>query len=250
MTMTVIPDFGEWTCVGRSCWRVGSAGSAAVSRGIELVATALPGHVATGRWARYWIQLDEPAPPPSDVTLTPISDDMIRHFKRHPDRDANQLQSAFRFWEHGLRRAYVWWTSEGPQCLQWLLTADDAPLLRTLPDWAGMYPPTPPRWGRVENLFTFSTTRHRGAATKFEYALYYEARNRGLDGLVTHIHEDNAPARGWADRTGWRPGGTITRYQLDLPGLREMTVCVHRRGSTPRVLGSPRAGSYPAPAGT
>src|SRR5947207_10158540 len=81
--------------------------------------------------------------------------------------------------------------------------------------------------GQVENLYAFSTARRRGVATQFEYALYHEARRVGLRELVTHIHEANAAARGWAERTGWRPYGTITRYQLDVRALGAYAIFLH-----------------------
>jgi len=90
-----------------------------------------------------------------------------------------------------------------------------------------MYPPLVANVGQVENLYAFSTARRKGVATQFEYALYHEARRAGLRELVTHIHEANAAARGWAERTGWRPYGAITRYQLDVQGLGAYAVYLH-----------------------
>jgi len=116
---------------------------------------------------------------------------------------------------------------EQPLCIQWLLTDTDRPRLRTLDEWAGMYPPLVANVGQVENLYAFSTARRRGVATQFEYALYHEARRVGLRELVTHIHEANAAARGWAERTGWRPYGTITRYQLDVRALGAYAIFLH-----------------------
>lgn len=181
-------------------------------------------------WIRYRIGLADVPPAPRDVRLTPITDRFIQGLKCHVDHDQNQLKSGLRFWEHGLRRAYVWCDESGPLCMQWLLMKADNALLRTLPEWAGMYPPLEPGWGQVENLFAFSTARRKGVATQFEYALYRMARDLGLAGLVTHIAESNEPARGWATRTGWSAYGVITRYRLDLPVVRSLPLYMHRVG--------------------
>ena len=53
---------------------------------------------------------------------------------------------------------------------------------------------------------------------------------------------DLTAARAWADRTGWRRCGTITRYQVDLPGLRAHALYLHRHDAAPMpalVLPSP-----------
>jgi GNAT superfamily N-acetyltransferase len=164
------------------------------------------------------------------VCLKPITDRFIQCLETHVDRDQNQLRSGLRFWEHGLRRAYVWRDESGPLCMQWLLTKPDNALLRTLPEWAGMYPPLQDGWGQVENLFAFSTARRKGVATQFEYALYHVARDLGLSGLITHIAEGNQAARGWADRAGWQAYGVIVRYRVDLPVLRTLPLYLHRVG--------------------
>src|SRR5438105_3622684 len=67
----------------------------------------------------------------------------------------------------------------------------------------------------------------------FEHALYDEARRAGLQMLVTHVHESDRAARAWAEGAGWRPYGTITRYQLGWPPLLARSVYVHR-DDTPR----------------
>jgi hypothetical protein len=182
------------------------------------------------RWVRYRIDLAGVPPAPPGVRLTPVTDRFIQRLKTHVDADQNQLKSGLRFWEHGLRRAYVWCDESGPLCMQWLLMRADNALLRTLPEWAGMYPPLATGWGQVENLFAFSTARRKGVATHFEYALYHVARDLGLSGLVTHIAETNEPARGWAARAGWEAYGVIARYRLDLPVVRSLPLYLHRVG--------------------
>jgi len=71
-------------------------------------------------------------------------------------------------------------------------------------------------------------------ATQFEYGLCAIARDAGFEDLVTHIHAENAAARGWAERMGWRPYGMITRYQLDIPVLRKYGVFLLGNGATVR----------------
>lgn len=220
----------EWICVGTTAW----ASPAPVTRAAARLAAW--GHevsktrVIRERWIRYRIDLTDALPPRNGVRLTPISEGFIQSLKTHVDHDQNQLKSGLRFWEHGLRRAYVWCDESGPLCLQWLLTRADNALLRTLPEWAGMYPPLEAGWGQVENLFAFSTARRKGVATHFEYALYHVARDLGLGGLVTHIAESNEPARGWATRSGWEAYGVIARYRLDVPLVRSHPVYLHRVG--------------------
>jgi len=221
--------FGEWLCVRHYCWRVMPLLRATVAACFDLAKIVAPQRTLMERWIRYGVDLADTFPAPPDVRLTPVTNDFVRALCEHPDRFENQLKSGLRFWNHGLKRAYVWTGDDGPLCIQWLLITADNSRLRTLPDWAGMYPALPPGVGQVENLFAFSSARRRGVATQFEHALYEEARRLGQRHLITHIHEANSAARGWADRTGWRAYGTITRYQLDFPGVRGFAVFLHRK---------------------
>jgi GNAT superfamily N-acetyltransferase len=222
----VLPDPGDWVCLRKYCWAVGPLLLVMVSALLVLPRLVFLGRLAAQRWARYRIRLAD-APDVRGPRLTPVTDSIIRELLDHSDRDQNQLRSGLRFWDHGLRRAFIWLGDEGPLCIQWLLTAADDPALRTLGEWAEMYPPLVPTRGQVENLFAFSGARRRGFATQFAYALYDEARRAGLRELITHIGEDNVAACAWAARTGWQRYGTITRYHLDLPGLRSLSLCLH-----------------------
>lgn len=222
-----LADLDQWLCVGSGRWRSPVA-RRLVGAGVGLARAVLPGRTRLQRWIRYWVDLASTPPAPSGVRLTPVTDEVIAMVAAHPDRAENQVRSALRFWDAGLRHAFIWMEAGSPLCMQWLLTRADGPRLRALGDWAGMYPPLPGRYGQVENLFTFSNVREKGVASRFEYALYHEARRLGLRRLVTHIHQANAGARAWADRTGWRRYGTITRGQIDLPGLRAWSACLHR----------------------
>jgi hypothetical protein len=179
-------------------------------------------------WIRYRIDLASAPPVPLEGVLTPVTEAIIAALRKHPDHEQNQLRSGLRFWEHGLTRAFVWLDEEGPLCIQWLLTDRDNDRVRQLPTWGGMYPPIPRGYGRVENLFTFSTARRKGIASQFEFMLYEEAKRLGLSTLLTHIHASNTAANGWAERTGWRAYGTIRRYTVDAPGFRGRAIYVHR----------------------
>src|ERR1041384_6247275 len=85
--------------------------------------------------------------PTPGVRLTRVTDEVIAQLRAHPEAAENQLKSGLRFWEHGLRRAYIWMDDHEPLCIQWLLTHTDHMALRSLPEWAGMYPPPPRRPG-------------------------------------------------------------------------------------------------------
>lgn len=223
------PTVTDWVSIGRVGIRPGLVRRACLATALGLVRALFRKRLRAQRWIHYSVDLTSslPAAPP-DVRLTRITDDVIARLRDHPESAENQLKSGLRFWDHGLRRAYIWMDGGEPMCMQWLLAHGDHAALRTLGEWAGMYPPLPRGVGQVENLFAFASARRQGVASRFEYALYHEARRQGLVRLVTHIHEPNTAARAWADRTGWQRGGTITRYQLDLPWFRARSLYVHR----------------------
>ncbi len=227
---TQLTQLREWICVGTTAWAPSPGVCRATARLGAWGHQVSPGRVPRERWIRYRIDLAGVPAVPEGVRLRPVTDHFIQCLKTHVDHDQNQLKSGLKFWEHGLRRAYVWCDESGPLCMQWLLMRADNALLRTLPEWAGMYPPLEPGWGQVENLFAFSTARRKGVATQFEYALYHVARDLGLSGLVTHIAESNEPARGWAARAGWEAFGVIARYRLDVPLARSFPFYLHHVG--------------------
>jgi hypothetical protein len=217
----------NWLCAGTQRWRVSSPVAKASDAALGML-SGLTSRVARDGWIRYYIDLATAPPAPPDVSLTPVTEAVIDLLRTHPDRGQNQLQSGFRFWDRGLQCAFAWLDEDGPLCVQWLLTQRDNDRLRRLPVWGGMYPPIPHGCGQVENLYTFSTARRKGVASQFEFMLYEQARHLGLSTLITHIHADNAAARGWATRTGWSPRGAIRRYTCDAPGMRGRAVYVHR----------------------
>lgn len=225
-------DLRDWIGYGRSCRMLTPLTGTGVTAGLHAAHAVLPRRVTVEHWIRYRLHLaDVPAPAP-DVQLTLVTDAIMETLRRHPDHAANQLRSGLRFWDHGLRRAYVWFADDDPLCIQWLLTRADAPLFRGLGQWAGMYPRLPGDCAQVENLHTFSGARRKGVATQFEYALCAIARDAGYEDLVTHIHAANSAACAWAERMGWQAYGTITRYRLDLPGLRRYDVFLLGNGAT------------------
>ena len=236
-------DHRDWLGMGRSCHVLPPLTSTGVAAGLHAVRTVLPRRVTAEYWIRYRLHLADVPAPAADVRLTEVTDDVVATLRTHPDHTANQLRSGLRFWDQGFRRAYVWIAGDEPLCIQWLLTREDAPLLRGLGEWAGMYPRLPADCAQVENLHTFSGARRKGVATQFEFALCALARDAGYDDLVTHIYADNAAARGWAERMGWQSYGMITRYGLDLPGLRRYGVFLVGNGATPGATASPLNGS-------
>jgi GNAT superfamily N-acetyltransferase len=218
----------EWLCAGPYCWRLRSTTLKLIANLLFETASTVNSHVHVTRWIRYRTRLADASSKTADPpTLISVTDHIIQKLRNHPDCRHNQLQSGLRFWDHGLRRAYLWWGAEGPLCIQWLLTEADNEKLRSLPIWAGMYPPLAPGCAQVENLFALSNVRRRGVATQFAYGMYEKAREHGLRELITHIHESNVAACGWAARTGWNAYGTITQYQFAWPALRGRSVFLH-----------------------
>ncbi|MGH7229404.1 MAG: GNAT family N-acetyltransferase [Nitrospiraceae bacterium] len=229
----------DWVCVPRRCWEGPSVGCTVVARLLDAM-SHLTSRVTASRWVRYRIDLGATAPPPPDVHLTPVTDTVRARLQAHPDYHEPGFIGGSSFWEHQLPDAYVWLENDQLLCFQCLLTKKDNPL-RDLPGWGVLYPPLETDVGQVEKLWTFSSERHRGVAVRFEYALFEEARRRGLRTLLTHIAETNAAARHWADKTGWQAFGTFVQYAFDFPGVRNQgfSIAVHRTGAVPPVSAAP-----------
>jgi len=226
-------DTREWLCFGRACCRAHAPLRVGVTGLLRLARAAFPRHVLRQRWIRYRIDLADAPPAPPHVRLTRVTDPIIGALRQRPDRAETNFKSGLRLWDEGLRRAYIWIGPDGPHCIQWLLLPEHNHQLRQLSEWAGLYPPLPRGTGQVDNLFAFSAARLSSVTTDFAYALYDEARRAGLQLLVTHIHESDRAARAWAEGTGWRRYGTITRHQLGWSGRLVRSVYVHRN-ETPR----------------
>lgn len=250
----------EWLCTNRHRLQLWPR-LARLAHGLsEALGKLLGSRMAKSTWVRYTVCLDQynttiatVPPPPEDVKLERIDEAIMAELRAHPLRERNQLKSAFQFWQHGLRNAFIWREDGQPLCFLWLFLPQHNELLRRLPGWSGMYPPLSPGWGQFENTFTFPRGLRRagGAATDFAQAVMYDARERRLCGLITHIHHDNLMARRWAQRTGCQAYGTITRYHIDLPLLRSFPWYIHRLGEVPPITSlRERAGRQGLPKNT
>ncbi len=201
--------------------------------------SGVTGRVAAQRWVRYRINLANVPAPADDVQLTPLSVVNVALLHNHPDYSQEAFASGLVFWEYGVREGFVWFDEGQPLCFQWLLSADDTATLRARSPWANMYPPLEDGTGQLEKLWTFSTARKKGIASRFALAMFAEARRRGYRTLVTHIHESNEAARSWALKTGWDAYGMIERFTFDIPVLRSMnlSLCAHARDEEPAHAG-------------
>jgi hypothetical protein len=219
----------DWVCTGRTCRRGDATGGARASRVLDRL-SAFTARVCVQRWVRYRIDLDHVPPPDDEVRLTPLDDELVSRLSVHPDYVEEAFASGLAFWAFGVRGGFVWYEDGAPLCFQWLLTDADTATLRARSPWAGMYPPLAAGTAQLEKLWTFSTARKKGVASRFALAMFDEARGRGVRSLITHIHEANDAARSWAQRTGWKPYGTISRYTFDIPVVRRfnMSLCAHR----------------------
>jgi GNAT superfamily N-acetyltransferase len=219
----------DWLCSGGVCWRGSSPGCGVASRLVDRL-SGITTRVGVQRWVRYRVDLDRVAPPPDDVRLTPLTGELVARLRTHPDHAQEAFASGLEFWTLGARGGFVWYEDGEPLCFQWLLGDADIAALRARSPWASMYPPLAGHTAQLEKLWTFSTARKRGVASRFALAMFDEAKRRGFRRLITHIHETNDAARSWAQKTGWSAYGTIVRYTLDAPVAREcnMNVCAHR----------------------
>lgn len=219
----------DWLCAGRTCWR-GGAPVAATWSNLLVALHGMSERVGTQCWVRYRIDLDRVPPAPDDVRLTHVDEALVGRLKGHPDCAQQAFASGLAFWSMGIRSGLVWLEDGEPLCFQYLLSNEDVAALRAHSPWAFMYPPLDSGTAQLEKLWTFSTARQKGIASRYALAMFAEARAAGYRRLITHIHEDNGAARSWAQKTGWREYGTIVRYQFDLPVIRRLnlSVCAHR----------------------
>src|SRR2546430_1974144 len=142
-------DRSDWLCVARACLRTPAPLATGVTASVQLAGAAFPRRVLRQRWIRSQIDLaDTPAAPPH-VRLTRVTDPIIGALRQRPDRAETSFKSGLRFWDEGLRRAYIWIGPDGPLCIQWLLLPEDHPQARRLRELAGVYPPLPPGYGQV-----------------------------------------------------------------------------------------------------
>jgi ribosomal protein S18 acetylase RimI-like enzyme len=220
----------DWICAGHACWR-GGAPVAAASSTVLGALNGISERVGTQQWVRYRIDLDRVPPAPGDVRLTPLDDALVGRLRSHPDHAQEEFASGVAFWDMGIRGGLVWLEEGEPLCFQWLLGNSDVAALRARSEWGFMYPPLESGTAQLEKLWTFSTARKKGIASRYALAMYAEASAAGYRSLITHIHETNDAARSWAQRTGWREYGRIVRYLFDVPVIRRfnLSVCAHKR---------------------
>lgn len=193
-------------------------------------------------WARYSMVLapevvagvaeDLARRPPR---VEPLHADVIAEFTALCPQ-ADQIATAHRLWQHGLRRAFVARASDGrPQAFLWVLTSADNARLRQLPSWAGIYTPIPPGWVQLENAFSIGRTLARGRLmTELAYSavLRSEPAPRGI---LAHMGEHNRVVRRWIESLGCQLDGTIARVRLELPVLRRHPLYVHTVAMRPRL---------------
>lgn len=226
----------DWVCTGHACRRGDAPVARFAPRVLERL-SALTSRVGVQRWVRYRIDLAQVPPRADDIHLSPLDDEIVSRLSVHPDHAQEAFASGLAFWNFGIRGGFVWYEDGAPLCFQWLLTDADTAALRAQSPWAGMYPPLPAGTAQLEKLWTFSTARKKGVASRFALAMFDEASRRGVRSLITHIHEANDAARSWALKTGWTPYGMISRYTLDVPVIRRLNLSVfaHRcDGDRPR----------------
>jgi hypothetical protein len=217
-----------WVCARHSSWRAPSRLGTLCARTLDF-ASRCTKRVVAWRWIRFRIDLrDAPSAPP-DVRLTLIDDAVLAGLREHADAGDLACSSGLKFRELGMLDGFAWIAGGEPLCSMWLLTERDNAALAAMPEWADMYPPLTAGVGQVEKIWTYSNARQKGVATRFAYGLFDEARRRGLRTLTVHIADFNQPALLWAVRSGWSVSGTITRYHLDVPGIRRFlpTVAFH-----------------------
>jgi len=221
----------DWLCTNRRAVRI----SPTASRRIDVFGNALirlgrRRRIARQLWVRYRIGLAQLPPRPADVRLEPMNGEFVESLKNGKEPMANQIRSAVRFWEGGLRNAYVWFEDGEPLGMQWLLRPGELATFPNLGPWAGMFPPIPENCGFLENVYSFAgPARPRpGAATKLAIAVAHEARRLGYSELRTHVPQNNLHAHRWARRIGLSPYGIIDRYTVKLPRLPVAYICHHQ----------------------
>jgi hypothetical protein len=211
----------DWLCTNRRAVPLSPSASARMDRlGTSLTNMGKRGRVWRQSWVRYRIALSDLGGEPEEVVLEPMSERFIESL-RHEKHNAedNRIRTAIRFWEGGLKNAYLWIEHGEPLCMQWLLHPRDCQSLPKLGNWSGMFPPIPKDCGVVDNIYSFVGPRQQkpGAATRLALAVMHEAKRSGLRELRTHIAQENLPAHRWARRIGLNAYGVIDRYSIKLP---------------------------------
>lgn len=210
------------------------------------------GRVVRQSWVRYRVEVSELPERPAEVVLEPITGRFMEHLRRcGASETENQIRTALRFWDGGLRSAFVWSEQGEPLCMQWLLHPRHFTALPRLGNWSGMFPPIPGDCGILENIYSFPGARERkpGAATKLAIAVMHEARRLGYRELRTHVVQANLPAHRWARRIGLEPYGIIDRYAIKLPRAPVTYLCHHQSCEIRHLQPRHRNGTVVPPAG-
>src|SRR2546430_16865174 len=169
-------DRTDCSRLARACLRPPAPLGTAVTASLQLARAPFPRRVLRQRWIRYQIDLaDTPAAPPH-VRLTRVTDPIIGALRQRPDRAETSFKSGLRFWDEGLRRAYIWLGPDGPLCIQWLLLPGDNRPLRRLDGGAGVYPPLPRGRGQVGDLVGVSAGRRSSVTAGFGAGGFDQAR--------------------------------------------------------------------------
>lgn len=193
------------------------------------------GRVQADSWWRYRMDLERVPPLAQPVELQPVTDELIQRLRQHPDKDANQLVSGFRFWDAGFRDALVWMWRDEPLMIEWLLFPEDNQRLLELPEWGGIHMPMVEGEARMENLFKFRTREKppQDVAALFQQAVFLHTRRLGVRWLYSHIGSQNKRAIALTERTDRERCGWIRRYKFDLPKLRGNPLYLHRADAVP-----------------
>jgi hypothetical protein len=215
----------DWVCVRRRAWR----GDSQWCRLLYRVLTRLSGatsRVRVQRWVRFRLDPADVPLPESGIRLTPVSEQLLTALRAHPDHADEGFASGLEFWDFGVRDGFVWCEDGQLRCFQWQLSNADTAALRARSPWGDMYPPLAPGTAHQEKMWTFSSSRMKGVASRFALAMFDEARRAGVTTLIAHISETNSAALALVNRTGWKPYGKIERFYVDFPVFSSLNVSV------------------------
>lgn len=229
----------EWLSIGHSSWRGGSFACRALYMLLRAT-TRITRRVDVQRFVRFELRAADGEVTPSDISLTPVNAEIIARLRAHPDSANEAFASGLAFWDMGVRTGFVWFDGDEPVCFQWQLTESDVRILRERSPCGNLYPPLAAGTAQREKLWTFSSARRKGVASRFALAMRAEARRLRVTTLVTHVNEANEPALSLVKKAGWKRSGSIVRYVFDVPMLRRLSsgVAVHLRDRQPAVEAS------------
>jgi hypothetical protein len=218
----------DWVCIRRSAWR-GDRPWFGLLFGMLTSLSRVTPRVAVQRWVRFRLHPADVPLPEEGIRLTPVTEEVLAVLRAHPDFAEEAFATGLAFWDFGVRNGYVWFEDGQPRCFQWQLSAADTAALRERSPWGNMYPPLEAGMAHQEKMWTFSSSRMKGVASRFALAMFDEARRAGVTTIIAHINETNEAALALVNRTGWKPYGKIQRFNFHFPVLRtfDVTVAVH-----------------------